>query len=207
MPGQFGAGAHPAVALAGSRAGFESGSVGLGRRRRGPGWGESAGGGGFYRSLQGRREFGSHRALAVESHSFAGCRGVPESGLGKEWGFWWCRGDGGGLESELALSAAGLRADLGDKSGVIDRNRGGGRGIAVETRQQDSRRAGVSKTRSQKAAIVMNRAERWDFGAATDGRSIGEVVVVVIAGGATDDKVGNRLVKRQGKECWIENEW
>lgn len=107
----------------------------------------------------------------------------------------------------VALSAAGLRADLGDKSGVIDRNRGGGRGIAVETRQQDSRRAGVSKTRSQKAAIVMNRAERWDFGAATDGRSIGEVVVVVIAGGATDDKVGNRLVKRQGKECWIENEW
>lgn len=89
MPGQFAAGAHPAVALAGSRAGFESGSVGLGRRRRGPGWGESAGGGGFYRSLQGRREFGSHRALAVESHSFAGCRGVQqESGPGKEWGFW-----------------------------------------------------------------------------------------------------------------------
>jgi len=66
----------------------------------------------------------------------------------------------------------------------------------------------------------MNRAERWDFGAAT-GRSIGEVVSGVnsgwrIAGGATDDKVGNRkseiksaLVpkQRQGKECWIGNEW
>lgn len=73
----------------------------------------------------------------------------------------------------MALSAAGLRAGLRDKFDVIDRNRGGGRGIAVETRQQDSRGAGVSKTRSQKAAIVMNRAGALGFWRG-DGRSIGE---------------------------------
>jgi hypothetical protein len=69
--------------------------------------------------------------------------------------------------------SAGLRADLRDKPGGGYRNRGVvvEWGIAVDSKT--IRRAGVSKTRSQNTPIVMNRAERWDFGAAT-GRSIGE---------------------------------
>ena len=79
VPGQIASSAHPAVAIAGSRARFESGALCLRGRGRGPGWCQSSGSGGFYRSLQGRREFGSHRALAVESHNFTG-RGVQGSG-------------------------------------------------------------------------------------------------------------------------------